>query len=393
MAFRFQRRVTLAPGVRVNFGLRGPSLSVGPRGASVTIGQRGVYSNAGIPGTGLSMRRRIDAPAGRTQNRSTPGGTAAGLSDFRMRVCGDGAVSLLSAQEEPLSQAEIRRLRAQSPKAIEQGLEQAVAAINADLDACLGVHLATPSPIFRLIPVPPDPGSPPTAPNAKAVGFWDRLLFRRAKIERENARMVAQHERQLADWHQRMRAHEREALRVAEVNARLREGQQENMEAALADQLRQITWAKETQIAFDFGDDSSTLALDVDLPTLDEMPHRTASMPARGINLRMTKRSDTQRRRDFIRLVTGTCFRVAGEAFARLPTVEEVTVSGFTQRIDPATGAERDIHVISVRIARTEWGAIDFDALSLVEPEQALERFELRWKPTRNATLGEIEPH
>lgn len=392
MAFRFQRRVTLAPGVRVNFGLRGPSLSVGPRGASVSIGQRGIYSNAGIPGTGLSMRRRIDAPAGRTQNRSRQD-MPADLSDFRMRVAEDGIISLLSAQEEPLSPAEIRRLRAQSPKAIESGLEQAVAAINADLDACMSVHLATPSPIFKPIPTPPGPGNPPMAPVAKTVGFWDRLLFRRAKIERENARMVAENESLLADWHQRVRAHEREALRIAEFNAGLREGRQEIMEAALADQLRQITWAKETQIAFDFGEDSKTLALDVDLPTLDEMPHRTASMPARGINLRMTKRSDPQRRRDFIRLVTGICFRVAGEAFARLPTVGEVTVTGFTQRIDPATGAERDVHVISVRIARTEWGAIDFDALSLVEPEQALERFRLRWKPTRNATLSEIEPH
>lgn len=392
MAFRFQRRVTLAPGVRVNFGLRGPSLSVGPRGASVTIGQRGVYSNAGIPGTGLSMRRRIDASAGKTQSHSKLG-TAADLSGFRMRISEDGTISLLSAHEEPLSPAEIRRLRAQSPKAIEQGLEQAVAAINADLDACLGVHLATPPPMFSPVRAPADPRSPPTKPNAKAVGFWDRLLFRSAKIERENARMVAEHESLLAGWHQRMRAHEREALRIAEFNAGLREGRQEIMEAALADHLRQIAWAKETQIAFDFGEDSKTLALDVNLPTLDEMPHRTASMPARGINLRMTKRSDPQRRRDFIRLVTGTCFRVAGEAFARLPTVEEVTVSGFTQRIDPATGAERDVHVISVRIARTEWGAIDFDALGLVEPEQALERFRLRWKPTRNATLSEIEPH
>ncbi|MCK5745321.1 MAG: DUF4236 domain-containing protein, partial [Oricola sp.] len=59
MGMRFQRRVTIAPGVRVNLGMRGASLSMGPRGASVSVGRRGVYSNVGIPGTGLSHRQKL----------------------------------------------------------------------------------------------------------------------------------------------------------------------------------------------------------------------------------------------------------------------------------------------------------------------------------------------
>jgi uncharacterized protein DUF4236 len=38
MGLRFSRRVTLFPGVRLNFSRSGVSASIGPRGASVTIG-------------------------------------------------------------------------------------------------------------------------------------------------------------------------------------------------------------------------------------------------------------------------------------------------------------------------------------------------------------------
>ena len=52
MAFRFFRRIRIAPGVSVNLSKSGPSLSIGPRGAKVTAGPRGVRRTVGIPGTG-----------------------------------------------------------------------------------------------------------------------------------------------------------------------------------------------------------------------------------------------------------------------------------------------------------------------------------------------------
>jgi hypothetical protein len=59
MSFRFQRRLTLFPGVRLNFSRNGISTSIGPRGASITLGQGGVWANLGIPGTGLSYRQKL----------------------------------------------------------------------------------------------------------------------------------------------------------------------------------------------------------------------------------------------------------------------------------------------------------------------------------------------
>lgn len=82
MGLRFTRRITIFPGVRLNFSKGGVSLSIGPRGASITLGKRGVYGNVGLSGTGLSYRTRLDSPA-RRKGDGSPSleGTSAMLGD------------------------------------------------------------------------------------------------------------------------------------------------------------------------------------------------------------------------------------------------------------------------------------------------------------------------
>src|SRR2546429_6802619 len=54
---RFQRRISVLPGLRLNLSNSGISATVGVRGASVTLGgKRGPALNLGLPGTGLSAR-------------------------------------------------------------------------------------------------------------------------------------------------------------------------------------------------------------------------------------------------------------------------------------------------------------------------------------------------
>ncbi|HXS07924.1 MAG TPA: DUF4236 domain-containing protein [Rhizomicrobium sp.] len=65
MGFRFQKRLSILPGVRINLSKGGVSTSVGPRGADVNIGRNGVTTNAGIPGTGLSYRSKLGGHGGK----------------------------------------------------------------------------------------------------------------------------------------------------------------------------------------------------------------------------------------------------------------------------------------------------------------------------------------
>ncbi len=59
MTFRFQKRFSILPGVRINMSKGGISTSIGPRGADVNIGKDGISTSAGIPGTGLSYRSKL----------------------------------------------------------------------------------------------------------------------------------------------------------------------------------------------------------------------------------------------------------------------------------------------------------------------------------------------
>jgi Protein of unknown function (DUF4236) len=61
MGFRFNRRVSILPGVRVNFGKTGASLSVGRRGSWLTFGKRGTQATVGLPGTGLSYTTKLNS--------------------------------------------------------------------------------------------------------------------------------------------------------------------------------------------------------------------------------------------------------------------------------------------------------------------------------------------
>lgn len=59
MGFRFQKRISILPGISINLGKRGASVSVGPRGLKTTISSRGVKHSIGLPGTGYATKHRM----------------------------------------------------------------------------------------------------------------------------------------------------------------------------------------------------------------------------------------------------------------------------------------------------------------------------------------------
>lgn len=54
MPIRFRKTIKVAPGVRLNLGKGGMSLSVGARGAKLNFSKKGVRQTVGVPGTGIS---------------------------------------------------------------------------------------------------------------------------------------------------------------------------------------------------------------------------------------------------------------------------------------------------------------------------------------------------
>jgi hypothetical protein len=60
MGFRFQKRISVLPGLRINLSKSRISTSLGGKGATVNMGPDGKpMVTVGIPGTGMSYRQRL----------------------------------------------------------------------------------------------------------------------------------------------------------------------------------------------------------------------------------------------------------------------------------------------------------------------------------------------
>lgn len=123
MGLRFQHRVTLFPGVRINFSGGGISTTLGVPGASVNIGPRGNYLNLGLPGSGLSYRTPIGGHPQRPRARHSDGGDGPAL-EFRPLMPGEGEIR--SREVSELTSPGLEKLKELINEAARQQAEAAV---------------------------------------------------------------------------------------------------------------------------------------------------------------------------------------------------------------------------------------------------------------------------
>jgi hypothetical protein len=404
MGLRFRNRIRLVPGVYLNLGLRGVSLNAGIRGASVTAGTRGIFGNVGLPGTGLSFRSRLDG--GRSGRASLPAVSSSRTTDVSPAQSGrvsslnvllslkdTGEVIIEADDGRSLSQRELKFLREKSGDFIRTWLENEVKKLNATYESVVNIHLSTPpseSPRWLLLPAFDEPM--PTAPEPPTVRLVDRVLFRRRRIEAGFAAKMSTYRDECRDWDRRATEHLSQIDNLRMLGEGVAAGRKEAMEAVLGNILSTLPWPRETEVTFEIDDGCRDLHLDVDLPEIEDMPSAIAAVAGKGIRVNFKKRSEGQLRRDYSRLAHGAIFRVAGEAFANLPTISQATISGFTQRPDVQTGHVTDQYVLSVRIDRHNWEAIDFTGLNNIDPVEALSRFELVRAIDKSGRLRSIEP-
>ncbi len=72
MGLLFRKRIKILPGVTLNLSKSGVSATIGRKGMSVSIGKRGAYLNAGLPGTGIYSRTRLDKASSSRRAKETP---------------------------------------------------------------------------------------------------------------------------------------------------------------------------------------------------------------------------------------------------------------------------------------------------------------------------------
>lgn len=376
MALRFRKSFKLAPGVRMNVSASGMSWNLGPRGASVSIGKRGTYLNASLPGTGLSSRTRLDRPSGASSSRAPAPMVTMKLT---LDLSDEGEMRYLDQAGNEVPAHIIAEARRQQGDKIRQMLETKCDEMNANIAALGQLHWDTPDPTVPVAFVPPAfTRPPPSEPEKAVVGFSERLIpGRRQAVDAENSRRRAEYEAQLSQFEQEKSAHDGWRVQNRILFSSAIAGNPEPMQQLLERRLGEIVWPKETLIAIDVRPDGRVLSLDVDLPEVQDIPTKRASLPARSWELALRDVGEVATRRLYQAHIHSLGFRVVGEAFAALPTVHTIEVSGYSQRADKATGTVSDEYLYSARIDRGQWSGINFAALEQVDPVEAFTRFEL----------------
>lgn len=392
MGLRFRKSFKLAPGVRMNVGLGGTSWSIGPRGASVSLGKRGVYFNSGIPGTGLSTRAKLSGGGGsRRAASSEPKLVNVSVS---VEVGDTGEITFKDQHGQPVNDYLIAEAKKQKGDVIMNLIQSKCDKINAQVQALGEIHHYTPSPQDnpQYMPISFDEPAP-RRPMERKPNFIQKLFKgMRAKIAAENSRNEAVYQTALREWEDSRNNHHANETARKDMIERVSRGDVAVMEAWLEQVLNDIEWPKETDLSFEFIDFGKRLVIDVDLPEIEEMPNKTASVPQRGLRLSVKEMSATAIQKLYMMHVHAVGFRIIGEAFSALPTVDEILLSGYSQRVNRTTGHEGDEYLYSVRILRSEWAKLNFARLADLDLVEVFTQFTLKRNMTKTGVFKAVEP-
>ncbi|MDH1732312.1 DUF4236 domain-containing protein [Pseudomonas chengduensis] len=390
MAVRFRKSIKLAPGVRMNISGSGLGWTLGPRGASIGIGKRGARLNTSF--MGFSSSQKLSGPSKKA--RPTPHKNQSTLVSLTCALHDDGTLTFQDADGNDLPEHVIEAAKKQNKEQILGMIQRKCDEINSSVEALGAIHLDTPSctsrPAFIEVPFgEPEPAPPlPHKPNLLDRLFKKRMQRLTVKNAEAQANFAANHSMWINQRKQHLQQ-EQERRRLIEEGIYTSTF---DMEAWLEYNLQDICWPRETDVSLEVLDDGKHVALDVDLPEIEDMPTATANVPSRGLKLSVKALSATAIQKLYMAHVHAIAFRIIGETFAALPKATQVTLSGYSQRPDKATGRITDEYLFSVRVGRGAWSDIDFGRLADVDVVEALARFDLRRQMTKTGVFKPIEP-
>ncbi|MCE7794373.1 DUF4236 domain-containing protein [Salipaludibacillus sp. CUR1] len=405
MSFRFQKRVRVAPGVRLNFSKRGISTSVGRRGASVTMGRRGLYGNAGLPGTGMSYRTKLDKNGKR---RVTQSNTNRGSHTQPVELIWDEElhdVRFEKSDGKPLTEQEERKVRREYKNYLLDIYKEKETEINSQTERLLDLHHNLFQPMESLekaARISPDPllNKPDEddiyqklhdAEKSKLTFFQKFILLFPAnrKAFKEKIQKLAENnfEEALREYNEEIESLQQETDFRLDLAKKVKEGLPEAMEEWVSLFLDELDFPLETDV--DFKISSSTCALaDINLPKLEEVPLQEARLLKSG-KLKVENKTHRDHREHYALMAGGTAFYLASFFFAYLPPLQTITISGYNQIVDPATGHEEDQYIYSLKIDRETLYSLK---MKKVHPILAFDNFEKRLNATKTYIFKEIKP-
>lgn len=429
MGFRFQRSVRIVKGVRLNISKSGLGVSVGPRGAKLTIGPSGTHVHAGLPGTGLYHRQKIGGSSG--DGYASAGRSASSApdswDDIEIHIddeTGDETIRFLDNGRDVTDDSLLRRAMRDSTfkETLQRTREQVVDQVREESDLLTAIHAhAEPLTDWESVAreldearlelytrrefqeAEPDKGAVKIELEAEARREV-RPLFSRKRRRQEfvEARLDNLHHELVHQWNKRKQDFENaESRRESEENARREEAFMQwtgrmnrllnpdvpHIEERLDDLFAGVELPVEFSVSYDVRNGGSEVMLDVDLPEIEDFPRYRARILSTG-KVSIKEKSQREKMSDYQQAIAGIGIYFASLAFSAAPTIDNVVVSGYTQRINSATGRVRDDYVYSVIFDKEGFGRLVFERLN---PVDAMRSFRHRARILKSGAMKRIE--
>lgn len=431
---RYRKRVKIAKGIYVNLSGSGTSLSMGVRGASVTVGKKGTYLNTGISGTGIYNRQKIGGGSTKTQSSGYLNGGNSSAPQMKINVelnLDDKGSPILrltdSLGREITDESVIRKVK--RGEQYKQGVEKLMAEkreeVEENLKSFIEIYKSTPDLYVQsqiqdeLSNLTPQKykrrnftESEPLIDDVKKdleieanqkinkLFFWKNKKLRTEYVANN---LQTRHHGLLGKWWQRKYDFELDQDKIeSEQNAifieeyesiktdleNYLEGGEDYVSNKIEVILNEITLPVDFSIDYEYAKDKSTLFIDLDLPEIEDMPKEKVNTLASG-KISVKEKSQKEIKQEYAQCVSGIAFYFSGLFFNISSKINNIQISGYTQRVNKKTGNIEDDYVYSIKFQRNKFETLNFDQ---IDPIKAFTNFEHEMNLTKTFELKTIEP-
>lgn len=405
MAFRFRKSVKILPGVRVNFSSKGASLNLGPRGSSLSIGKQGIYSNTSIPGMGISFRKKISNNVRNErvlkQQRLSEQQT---MVSVVLSLLDDGNIIYKDENGNFLDRKIVTKLWQQKSDMLKNWLETKSEEIN-DIDLITTIHHDMPiphnEPQFEEEEFDIEEPIEPKKINIKKP-FFLKFLFSPSskqkyqddleKVENDFINSTNKFQEELELWKKEKEEFEQVQNELKVNFSSLIRTDINIMSEYLEKVLQSLDWARETLVSYDINISTNSVYIDVDLPEIEDIPQKTATIAATGKKLNIKKKTEKQLRLEYATHIHAIALRVAAYTFATLPSIELIVISGYSQRLDKSTAHKNDEYLYSIKFNKSDFSKLNFEKIELIDPIKAFDNFENIRSMTATGIFKVVEP-
>ncbi len=420
---RYRNRIKLAPGLNVNLSKTGISTTIGTRGASVNIGKKGAYLNTGIPGTGLYNRTRISSSANNSiSNNKTQVGVKLDLNDKYepiVEIYDNNGKNITSQplinklKRTPEYKENLKKIYKKYYDLIieetieftdlykhilkpitKQEIQENIDKLQPQKYLKKKYDVLQPSKVLIEKKLLKEAKS-----KFNSVFFWknkkNRKQFIEENLEQELKKSIENWKKQKEDFEKSEETKEREInqnyLKVFEQE---KENLIDNLNATKSfvfknfeTILNEIDLKPEFFIDFEYDEKNKTFLIDLDLPEIEHLPKKTASILKSG-KLSVKNKGDKQLREEYAKCVTGLGLFVAGVSFMASAGIENVEISAYTQRIDRKDGQMKDNYIYSIKFDRENFSSLRY---SRIDPVLAFENFGHKMELSKSFVFKTIE--